>query len=153
MKKLTILFPALFVMLFFTQCNNTSTDNLTGNADTRSKIISELMNNDAYMAEVMDSMKSKHAMSGAADAPADDKAMQMDMMSKMMEKCKSDTVMCKMMMDKTMDMCDMDTAKCKMMMESMMSHPKSMKSMKDMGMCDMKNTKMDGMKNMKGMEK
>ncbi len=98
------------------------------------------MNNDAYMAEVMDSMKVKHAMTGGIDSPKDN--MDMDMMGKMMEKCKTDTAMCKMMMDKTMDMCDMDAAKCKMMMGSMKSHPKSMKSMKDMGMCDMKGMKM-----------
>jgi hypothetical protein len=52
--------------------------------------------------------------------------------------CKSDTSMCKMMMGKTMEMCDMDKEKCKMMMTSMQEHPKGMKDMKDMGMCDMK---------------
>lgn len=127
----------------FTQCNNSSTaEDLTGNAETRGKIISQLMNNNAYMAEVMDSMKSKHAMQGSNDAPKDNMDMSMEMMGKMMEKCKTDTAICKMMMDKTMDMCDMDTAKCKMMMESMKSHPKSMKMMQDMGMGKMKGMKM-----------
>ena len=142
MKKLITLFPAFLAVFLFTQCDKASTDNLTSNADTRGKIISELMNNDAYMAEVMDSMKVKHDMSGGIDSPKDNMAMDMDMMGKMMEKCKTDTAMCKMMMDKTMDMCDMDSAKCKMMMKSMMSHPKSMKSMQDMGMCNMKGMKM-----------
>ena len=54
--------------------------------------------------------------------------------------------MCKMMMGKTMDMCDMDKSKCSMMMGSMKEHPKSMQSMKDMGMCNMKGMDMSKMK-------
>lgn len=48
-----------------------------------------------------------------------------------------------MMMGKTMDMCDMDKEKCKMMMTSMQVHPKGMKDMKNMGMCDMKGMNME----------
>lgn len=142
MKKSIMYITVLFVMVFFSQCNNTTTDDLTSNADSRGKIISQLMNNETYMSEVMDSMKSKHGMSGGMEDSKNKMDMSMDMMSKMMEKCKTDTAMCKMMMDKTMDMCDQDSSKCKMMMESMKSHPKSMKMMQDMGMGKMKDMKM-----------
>lgn len=114
-----------------TQCTTANADNV-GNADTRAKVISQLMSNDAYINEVMDSMKTKHPHT--MDMSSD------NMMDKMMDMCKADSAMCKKMMDKTMKMCNDDTAKCKMMMNAMLPHPNVMKAMKGMG--DMKGMKM-----------
>jgi anaerobic selenocysteine-containing dehydrogenase len=138
-KTITIVF-ALATMFSFAQCTNSSADKLCSNADTRAKVITELMDNDAYMKEIMIAMKVKHGAaiaSTSCDMMKDDKAMGTKMMGSMMDMCMADTAMCKMMMGKTMEMCDMDKSKCIMMMGSMKQHPKSMQSMKDMGMCDM----------------
>lgn len=138
-KIITIVF-AFATIFSFTQCSN----NLGGeisNADQRAKVISELMDNPTYMQEVMTAMKTKHGeaiVSTSCDMMKEDKVTCTKMMGSMMDMCKSDTGMCKMMMGKTMEMCDMDIEKCKMMMTSMHEHPKGMKDMKDMGMCDMK---------------
>ena len=101
-------------LISFTQCNNSTPEQLCSNAASRGKIISSLMNNDGYMKEVMDSMRTKHGdamLSTVLVNAKNDQAMQMDMMNSMMSMCKSDTAMCKMMMDKTMEMCDMDQSK------------------------------------------
>ena len=132
MKKIIIAILAIAGTLSLTNCKTPNTDNVLSNADTRGKIISQLMSNDAYMNEVMDSMKTKHPhtidMSGDI------------MMDKMMDMCKADSAMCRKMMSKTMEMCNSDTAKCKMMMNGMKPHHNVMKAMK--GMCDMKGMKM-----------
>ncbi|PQJ12331.1 hypothetical protein CJD36_000820 [Flavipsychrobacter stenotrophus] len=149
MKKITTFLLAVAMMFSFTQCTNSSADKLCSNADTRAKVISELMNNDAYMKEVMVAMKTKHCdaiASTSCDMMKEDKAMQTKMMGSMMDMCMADTGMCKMMMGKTMDMCDMDKSKCSMMIGSMKEHPKGTQSMKDMGMCDMKGMDMSKMK-------
>jgi hypothetical protein len=147
MKKLAILLLSVSVLISFTQCSTPSPDKLCSDADTRGKIISELMNNDAYMKEVMDSMKTKHGdaiVSTSCDMMKGDKAMGTKMMNNMMDMCMADTSMCSMMMGKTMDMCDADQGKCNMMMGSMQTHLNVMKSME--GMCDMKDMKMDNKK-------
>ncbi len=137
MKKITTLLLSVAALISFTQCNNTPPNELCSNAATRGKVISTLMNNEAYMNEVMDSMQVKH---GAAMAK-NDKAMQAEMMDKMMANCKMDPAVCKSMMDKTMEMCDADQSRCDMMMGAMKPHPNVMKSM--LGMCDMEGMNMD----------
>jgi hypothetical protein len=140
MKKIITIVFAVATIFSFTQCSNNSSNEIT-NADNRAKVISELMDNPAYMQEVMTAMKTKHGealVSTSCDMMKDDKETCTKMMGNMMDMCKSDTGMCKMMMGKTMDMCDMDKEKCKMMMTSMQEHPKGMNDMKEMGMCDMK---------------
>ncbi len=120
-------------MTVFTRCNNSRVDQLVSNADSRGKIISELMNNDAYTHQLMDSLHAKHGgemLDMSSEMMKGDKQMGMKMMDNMMEMCKSDTSMFKMMMSKTMNMCETDEAKCKMMVSSMQEHPKVMKSMK-----------------------
>lgn len=63
MKKLTILFTGLLTIMVLSQCSKPSIGILMNNAETRGKIISELVNNDGYMTEVMDSMMhSNHGM-------------------------------------------------------------------------------------------
>ena len=149
MKKLTTILFSVATVLSFTQCTNPSADKLCSNADTRAKVITELMDNDAYMEEVMVAMKTKHGdaiVSTSCDMMKGDKATGIQMMNSMMSMCKDDSSMCKMMMGKTMDMCDSDKGKCTMMMGSMKEHPKGMKDMKDMGMCDMKGMDMSKMK-------
>ncbi len=148
MKKITTILFAVTVIFSFTQCSNNSGNEIS-NADNRAKVITELMDNDTYMKEVMVAMKAKHSdaiASNSFDMMHEDKEMKTKMMGNMMDMCKSDTAMFKMMMGKTMEMCDMDKEKCKMMMGSMKEHPKSMQSMKDMGMCDMKGMDMSKMK-------
>ena len=148
MKKITTILFAVATIFSFTQCSNNSGNEIS-NADTRAKVITELMDNDAYMKEVMLAMKAKHGdaiVSTSCDMMKGDKAMGTKMMGNMMDMCMADTGMCKMMMGKTMDMCDMDKSKCSMMMGSMKEHPKSMQSMKDMGICDMKGMNTSKMK-------
>ena len=143
MKKIIISLFSLALLFTLTQCNNPTPEKLCSNAETRGKIISELINNNTYMNEVMDSMRSKHPdviLSSLFAIAKDDKAVQTELMNNMMNMCSSDTSMCKMMMDKTMDMCNTDSSKCSMMMGSMKTHPKMMESMK--GMSDMKKMKM-----------
>jgi len=135
MKKLTILFLSVAVLLSFTKCNNSTSDKLCSNAATRGKIISELLNNDAYLNEMMDSMQTKHPdviLSNVFVIAKSDKPMQENMMDKMTDMCKMDSSMCKMMIDKTMDMCEADQSKCGMMMGSMQSRPNVMKSIQGM---------------------
>ena len=134
MKKFKILLFAVAALMTFTQCESPAPEKTLEKADSRGKTISVLMNNDAYMKEVMDSMKTRHGGSMAMDMPMDE-----NMMNKMMEMCKTSPAMCKMMMDKTMAMCDADSSMCKMMMTSMKEHPNVMKSMEG----DMKGMKMD----------
>lgn len=134
MKNVKILLVAVAALMTFTQCESPAPEKTLEKADSRGKTISVLMNNDAYMKEVMDSMKTRHGGSMAMDMPMDEK-----MMNKMMEMCKTSPAMCKMMMDKTMAMCDADSSMCKMMMTSMKEHPNVMKSMEG----DMKGMKMD----------
>lgn len=55
MKNISILFLSFSVMVLFTQCNSPAPEKLCDNTATRGKIISELMSNDDYMNEVMDS--------------------------------------------------------------------------------------------------
>jgi hypothetical protein len=142
-KILTIVF-AVATVFSLTQCGNNSGNEIS-NAEVRAKIISDLMDNENYMKEVMDAMKSKHGdamVSNSYDMMQADKVSGSKMMGMMMDMCKSDTSMCKMMMGKTMEMCDMDKEKCKMMMTAMNEHPQGMKNMKDLGMCDMDKSKM-----------
>ena len=146
MKKVTILALSVAVIISLTKCADSTSGNQDEKSGTHGKVISEMMNNDAYMNEVMDSMRTKHPyviQSSLFVIMKDNNQMQGDMMDKMMDMCKKDSSMCKMMMGKTMEMCDADQSKCKMMMGSMQSHPKGMKTMQDMGMCDMKGMKMD----------
>lgn len=145
MKKIVTIILVVATIFSFTQCSNNSSNQIS-NADHRAKVISELMDNDAYMKEVMTAMKTKHGeaiVSTSCDMMKGDKATGMQVMNSMMSMCKDDSSMCKMMMGKTMEMCDMDKEKCKMMMTSMQEHPKGMKDMKDMGMCDMKGLDME----------
>ncbi len=136
MKNLAIGLLAVAAVISFTQCNESASNELA-NAGERGQIISALMNNGAYMKQVMDSMEVKHGTGMGKH----DMAMNPDMMGNMMEMCKTDSSMCKKMMSMCMDMCEADQSKCDMMMGAMHGHSKVMKSME--GMCDMKGMKMD----------
>ncbi len=141
MSKIKILLFTVVTLIVFTQCKDMTEPSLD-KADSRGKTISALMNNEVYMKEVMDSMQMKHGGNMSAMAMGNgDMKMDVNMMDRMMEKCKTDPEMCKMMMDKTMAMCDADSTMCKMMMASMTPHANVMKEMH--AMCDMKGMKMD----------
>lgn len=139
MKKIflpVLAFASLFILI---QCDSTSPEKLCNNTEMRGKIISALMSNNAYMNEVMDSMRTKHSeaiLSTVFLIAKSDKQMQENMADKMTNMCKEDASMCNMMMGKTMDMCEADKSSCNMMMGSMKTHPKVMKSAQEM--CNMK---------------
>jgi hypothetical protein len=146
MKKITLTLMTFAMLFLLMQCSNPSPEKLCTDAVTRGRIISCLMNNDGYMNEVMDSMRTKHPdviLSTVFVIAKEDKQMQENMVDNMMGMCKADSSMCKTMMAKTMDMCDSDSGKCSMMMAAMNEHPKGMQAMKDMGMCDMKGMNME----------
>lgn len=146
MKTIITLLLVFSGLLLFSQCSNPSPESALHGAEIRAQYISALINNDTYMREVMDTMRTKHPdvyMTTVIMVMKNDKAMQAKMMNTLMSMYGSDSSMCNMMMDKTMDICDADQSKCKMMVGSMHSHPKAMKSMQDMGMCNMKEMKME----------
>jgi hypothetical protein len=142
-KVLVFSIATLISVISFTQCNNATPESLSSNAGSRSKLVSMMTSDNAYMNEVMDSMRAKHPdviMSNVFAVAKNNKQMQGNMMDKMIMMCKTDSTMCKAMMGKTMDMCNADESKCMMMMGSMEARPNVKKSMD--GMCDMKGMKM-----------
>jgi hypothetical protein len=128
MKKITLILLAFATLVTLTKCNNASSDELSSNADGRAKTISALMNNDAYMNQVMDSMRTKHPdaiLSAVFTMAKSDKQMQEMMMNKMTDMCKMDITMTKMVVSKTMKMLDESNFDCcttgKMMMSDSMA--------------------------------
>jgi len=146
MKNLAILFLYIAALISFTQCSN-SPNELCTNAASRGKVISSLMNNEAYMTEVMDSMRTKHPeviLSTVFVLAKSNEQIHEKMMDGMADMCKSNPSTFNTMMGKAMDMCDADSSKRNMMMGAMHSRPNVMKSME--GMCDMKGMNMDDKK-------
>ena len=141
MKKITILLLSVAALISLTQCNNSTPEKPIGKSGAHhGNDISAMMNDEAYMNEVMDSMRTNHpdAVLAAVFVMADNnKEMQKNMMDKMTGMCKMDSSACKMMMGKTMDMADADSSKCNMMMGSMQSHP-NVKKAAQKSMCGMK---------------
>jgi len=128
MKKITFILLGFAMLFTLTQCDNASSDKLSSNADSRAKTISALMNNDAYMKQVMDTMRTKHPdaiLSAVFIMAKSDKQMQEKMMNKMTEMCKMDTSMTKMVVTKTMNMLNESKLDCcttgKMMMGDAMA--------------------------------
>lgn len=132
MKNLALLLLSVAALILLTQCNQSSPEMMCKNPAMRGKVISTLMNDEAYMKQVMDSMQVKHG----AGMVKHDMAMTPEMMDKMMAECQVDSSMCKKMMSKMMDMCEADQSKCDMMIGSMYGHPKVMKAMEGMKMDD-----------------
>lgn len=143
MKKISILLLSFTALIFLPQCHDMTSENHTTEAGVHhGKDISAMMNNEAYMNEVMDSMRTRHPdviLSTLFVITKDNKEMQGNMLDKMTDMCNMDSSMCKMMMGKTMAMADADQTKCNMMMDSMKSRPNVMKAMQ--GMCNMKGMK------------
>lgn len=151
MKKCILVLCVFAILLTLTQCNNASPDKITSDADSRAKTISVLMNNDAYMNQVMDSMQTKHPdaiLSAVFIMANSDNKVQEKMMTKMMEMCKMDTSMTKMMVGKTMKMLDESNLGCcttgKMMMDDdmAMKHDNQSDCCKNGGMTMDKTAKM-----------
>src|SRR5689334_8061363 len=119
MKKLLNLF-ALIVLVIFTQCNKSKTNDdrlfiahQMHEQQWRGQIISELLNNDDCMNQVMDSMRTKHPdviLSTVFVIAKTRPEMQMNMMDNMMKMCNEDTAVCKMMITKMTVMCEQNPA-------------------------------------------
>lgn len=140
MKKITLSIFAFAMLFTLTQCNNSTSENHGEKSGAHGKDISAMMNNEAYMNEVMDSMRSNHPdiiLSAAFSMANNNREMQEGMMDKMTGMCKMDSATCKMMMSKTMDMADADSSACNMMMGSIQSHP-NVKKAAQKSMCGMK---------------
>ena len=123
MKKITLILLSIATLFTLTQCNKTTPDALTSNAETRAKTISALVNNEAYMNQLMDSMRTKHPdaiLSNIFVMAKSDGQIQEKMMNKMTDMCKMNPSMTKMMVGKTMNMLDDSKMSCcetgKMMM-------------------------------------
>lgn len=132
MKTIWIFTLSVAGLFSFTQCSQITPEKLCADQSTRGKIISTLVNDELYMAEVMDSMRTIHPeviVSAFFVLAQSDTAAQVQMMDKMMDITKSDTSMCRMLISKTMDMCDADQAKCGMMADIMANHEPEMKCM------------------------
>lgn len=147
MKKSMLLLAAASIHIL--GCTPSKVPELLNVETTRKEIISSISNDVEASAEMIDSLlinNLEQMMMKMHTMMTGNTMMREDMMGKMMDMCKTDSSMCKMMMGKTMAMCDMDKSKCSMMMAAMQEHPKAMKTMQDMGMCDMKGMKMDNKK-------
>lgn len=115
MKKITVITFSFLMLFALTKCNNTSPDTLSSNADTRAKTISALINNEAYMIQVMDSMQTKHPdlfLSNIFIMAKSNSHMQEEMIDKITDSCKGDTTLTKMMVGKTMNMLDESNLDC-----------------------------------------
>ena len=128
MKKSKLILFFFLTLATLTQCKNNSGDTLGSDTDTRAKTISALINNDAYMNQVMDSMRTKHPdviLSDIFIIAKSDRQMQEKMMDKMADMCKADTALTKMMVSNTMKMLDDSKLSCcetgKMLMGDKMS--------------------------------
>jgi hypothetical protein len=149
MNKVQKILFAIVLATLFTSCQpGTDARQILSNADTRKDIMNTITNDSNMHQEMMTAM-----MNGKNGMMTADHASMMKMMKDnpgmlngLMDMSKMDTAMCKIMMGKTMEMCDMDKSKCSMMMGAMHDHPKGMKTMKDMGMCDKKGMDMSKMK-------
>ena len=151
MKKITLTLLSFALLFTLTHCNKTSPDALTSNAETRAKTISALVNNEAYMNQVMDSMRTKHpdaVLSTIFIMAKNNGQMQEKMMNKMTDMCKTNPSMTKMMVGKTMNMLDDSKTSCcetgKMMMgdEMAMKHGEQADCCKKSGMMLDKSGKM-----------
>ena len=132
MKTIWISTLSVAALISFTQCSQITAEKLCADQSTRGKIISTLVNDEMYMAQVMDSMRTIHSdviVSAFFVLAQNDTTAQLEMMDKMMDIAKSDTSMCRMLISKTMDMCDADQAKCGMMADIMANHEPEMKCM------------------------
>ena len=144
MKTIWIFILSIAALISFTQCSQITPEKLCADQSTRGKIISTLVNDELYMAEVMDSMRTIHPeviVSAFLVLAQKDTTAQLQMMDKMMDITKSDTSMCREMFNKTMDMCNANPTMYKMMMASMESRPNAMKSIQEM--CDRYNMIME----------
>lgn len=115
MKHTTLMLFCLVMLFTLTQCKNNSADTLSSDADIRAKTISALVNNDAYMNQVMDSMRTKHPdaiLSAIFIVAKNDKQIQEKLMNNLADMCKMDTSMTKMMSRKTMNMLDDSKLDC-----------------------------------------
>lgn len=140
MKKITIFSLSVAALISLTQCHNPSSEDHGEKSGGHGKEISAMMNDEAYMNEVMDSMRTNHPdvlFSSVFVLAKDDRQMQEGVMDKMTDMSKMDSSTCKMMMGKTMDMAEADSSKSNMLMGAMQSRP-NVKKAAQKSMCGMK---------------
>ena len=98
MKSIIILFATASV--YITGCTQHNMSDMFSNDSHRSEMFSEILQNDQWSSELIDSLMMKHhgqMMMKMKSAMMGDKSMQEDMMGKMMDNCDTDSSMCTMM--------------------------------------------------------
>ncbi len=140
MKNITSLLIAFSATLFFACNAPTNVSTLLKDDAQRKMVISEIMANSDYQAQMMDSMMSGKMMKSEAHMKKmmSDTAMHHKMMDHMMAMMEKDTTMCKNMCDKMMG-----SPQMKSMMQKMMQHDNKdmMKDKHSMMQNDEKNKK------------
>ena len=158
LQKLLIVIVLISPALFASGQSNTDISQILSKSDSRKKIMDKIANDSTMAKEMkeamMNSKNGKMMMQGNGKMSMmktmSDNPDKMDnMMSDMMEKCKTDTLMMKSVMSNMMKACNSDTGMMSSMCKTMMGN-QQMKDMmqKKMGVNkDMK--KMEGMDKMK----
>ena len=121
----TIMILLVTASRYITGCTQNNMSDMFTNDAHRGEMFSEILKNDQWSSELIDSLMMKHHG---------------EMMTKMNDMMKGDQRMQMGMMDSMMSMCNADSSMCKMMMSSMQSRPNVMKSMQSMS--DMNEMKM-----------
>ena len=98
MKAILILLAT--TSLYISGCNQHDMSDMFTNDAHRGEMFSEILKNDQWSSELMDSLMMKHheqMMMKMKSEVMGDKSMQEDMMGKMMDNCDADSNMCRMM--------------------------------------------------------
>ena len=137
LQKILMLLVLISPFLFASCQSNTDINQILSKSDSRQKIMNIIANDSTMMKEMkevmMNSKNGKMMMQGNGKMSMmktmSDNPDKMDnMMSEMMEKCKTDTLMMKSMMSNMMKACKTDTGMMSSMCKTMMGN----QQMKDM---------------------
>jgi hypothetical protein len=152
LQKLLMVIVLISPALFASGQSNTDISQILSKSDSRKKIMDKIANDSTMAKEMKEAMM--NSKNGKMMMQGNDKMSMMktmsdnpdkmdNMMSDMMEKCKTDTLMMKNMMSNMMKACKSDTSMMSSMCKTMMG---------DQQMKDMMQKKMGGNKDMKKME-
>lgn len=129
MKATAFILFSLAIIFALALVYNTKTDKIE---DSNIEKLNTLLEDETYMHQFMDSMKSRHpdvVLSSAFEITDHNKGLQSEMMNQMVAMCYSEPAMSEMMMGMAMSMCDIDKEKCAKMANMMMNHKASMNCM------------------------
>ena len=130
MKTFNVLFPVTIALLFCACTSPTNHDALLKDEAQRKAIISELMQNQGYATEVMDSIIERDH---TEQMMSNDKGMMhMIMTEKDITKIMADTAAHRMMMNNMMRMIEKDSTDWVAMCQKMMENPKMKQTMQDL---------------------